>query len=371
MGALDGILVVAIEQAVAAPLCTQRLRDAGARVIKVERAEGDFARSYDHVVDGDSAYFLWLNRGKESIALDFRNAADAALLMSMLARADVFVQNLAPGAAERAGFGSAQLRDAFPSLITCDITGYHKDGPWRDRKAYDLLIQCEAGLAATTGTADSMARTGVSVADIAAGLNAAAAIMEALFERMRTGEGRGIGISLFDALAEWMTVPLLHFEHGGKAPRRTGLHHPSIAPYGAFACGDGRQVIVAVQNEREWASFCAIVLEQPAMKSDPRFCSNVQRVANRVALEEAMRSVLGGIGRDETVGRLKTAGVAWGDVSEMADLSRHPALRKTRVLGSNGPVSLPASPMDRNSDDAVAAMPAIDSHGAYIREEFA
>ncbi|WP_246524884.1 CaiB/BaiF CoA transferase family protein [Sphingobium phenoxybenzoativorans] len=371
MGALDGILVVAIEQAVAAPLCTQRLRDAGARVIKIERAEGDFARSYDHIVDGDSAYFLWLNRGKESIVLDFRQPADAALLQAMLARADIFVQNLAPGAAERAGFGSAQMRERHPKLITCDIMGYDGNSPWRDKKAYDLLIQCEAGLAATTGTAESMVRTGVSVADIAAGLNAASAIMEALFERTRTGKGRGISVALFDALAEWMTVPLLHFEHGGKAPRRTGLHHPSIAPYGAFACSDGHQIVVAVQNEREWSRFCATVMEQPELADDARFTTNAKRVENRAALEDKVGAVLSGIAREEAVKRLEAAGIGWADVNEIAGLSRHPALRRTPASGSAGPVSLPSSPVIRDEGRHALAMPALDSHGQNIRKEFA
>ncbi len=232
-GSLEGTLVVALEQAVAGPMCTVRLADAGARVVKVERATGDFARDYDHVVHGESAYFVWLNRGKESIALDFTTPDDSALLHRMIARADVFVQNLAPGAAERAGFASRELRHRHPRLITCDISGYGDTGPYRDMKAYDLLVQCESGLASITGAPEAPGRVGVSVADIACGMNAHAGIVEALYERTRTGTGKAIAVSLFDGLADWMTVPLLHLEYGGRAPVRAGINHPTIAPYGA------------------------------------------------------------------------------------------------------------------------------------------
>jgi CoA-transferase family III len=242
-GALQGVLVIALEHAVAAPFCSSRLADAGARVIKVERAEGDFARGYDHVVHGESAYFVWLNRGKESIVLDIKDPRDVSLLQRMAARADVFIQNLAAGAAERAGFGAAELRRKHPRLITCDISGYGDVGPYRDMKAYDLLIQCESGLASITGVPERPGRVGVSVADIACGMYAHAGILEALYHRERSGEGSAIAVSLFDCLADWMTVPLLHYEYGGKAPERVGLKHPSIAPYGAFATADGKQVV--------------------------------------------------------------------------------------------------------------------------------
>jgi len=233
-GRLKDVLVVSVEQAVAAPFATSRLADAGARVIKVERGEGDFARHYDTVVQGDCSWFVWLNRGKESIALDFKQPADAAVLHAMIARADVFVQNLAPGAMARAGFGSSMLRDRHPRLITCDISGYGEDGPYRDMKAYDLLVQCESGIVAMTGTADAPARVGVSICDIGAGLNAQAAILEALIMRERTGRGEGIALSLFDGMADWMNVARLHHVYGGQAPGRTGLDHALIAPYGAY-----------------------------------------------------------------------------------------------------------------------------------------
>ncbi len=289
MQALKGILVVAVEQAVAAPYCTSRLADAGARVIKIERPEGDFARQYDHVAHGESAYFVWLNRGKESIALDLKS--DAAILHRMIAQADVFVQNLAPGAAERAGFGSAMLRERHKRLITCDISGYGEDGPYRDMKAYDLLVQSETGLASITGAPESPGRVGVSVADIACGMYAHTAVLQALLERERTGVGSGLAVSLFDAIADWMTVPLLHQDYGGKAPTRVGLNHPSIAPYGKYPLGDGSEVVIAIQNEREWVIFCAEVLGQPSLASDPRFDNNSKRVANRPALDAAIDEV--------------------------------------------------------------------------------
>src|SRR5579875_3662815 len=243
---LDGLLVVALEQAVAAPYCSSRLADAGARVIKVERPEGDFARGYDRAARGQSSYFVWLNRGKESLALDIKDEADRALLHRILARADVFLQNLAPGAAARAGFDPAELVRRWPRLVACSITGYGESGPYRDMKAYDLLIQAETGLANLTGPPEAPGRVGVSVSDIAAGLNAYAAILEALYARERTGKGALLSLSLFDATAEWMAVPLLHYEYGGKAPERMGLKHPSIAPYGAFAAADGKEIVISI-----------------------------------------------------------------------------------------------------------------------------
>jgi itaconate CoA-transferase len=369
MGALAGVLVVSVEQAVAAPLCTQRLRDAGARVIKVERPEGDFARRYDAVVDGESAYFLWLNRGKESIALNLRDPEDRALLDALIARADVFVQNLAPGAAERSGFGSAELRRRHPRLITCAITGYGADTPYATRKAYDLLIQCETGLAATTGTEAAPGRTGASVADIAAGMNGATAVLEALYERERTGEGRAIAISLFDSLAEWMTVPLLHHDYGGKAPARVGLSHPSIAPYGAFACRDGRQVVLSVQNEREWARFCDDVLGEPALRDDPRFADNRARIAHRPALDAMVATIAARLDSGELVERLTEADIAWGMLNEVVDVSRHPALRRMAAIGPAGPVTLPANPLVGDGM-AAAGPPRLNAHGDMIRKEF-
>ncbi len=372
MGALDGILVVALEQAVAAPLCTQRLADAGARVIKIERAEGDFARGYDHVVHGESAYFVWLNRGKESLVLDIKQPGDAALLEAMLRKADVFVQNLAPGATARSGFGSADLRARHPRLITCDISGYGEDGPARDMKAYDFLIQCEAGLAAVTGTPDGPGRVGISVADIGCGMNAHAAILQALYERTTTGKGRGIAVSLFDGLADWMAVPLLHHDYGGKAPARVGLKHPSIAPYGAFGTGDGKTVVISIQNEREWRTLCAEVLDAADMAIDPRFTSNALRTANRTALDGAVAAIFATMTHADAVARLTAARVAFASVNEVADLSAHGQLRRVTADSPTGPVAVPA-PAIRWDGEAAASgpVPAIDSHGAAIRAEFA
>ena len=372
MGALDGILVVALEQAVAAPLATARLAEAGARVIKIERAEGDFARAYDHVVHGESAYFVWLNRGKQSVVLDIKQREDSALLERILSKADVFVQNLAPGAAARAGFGSTELRARYPRLITVDISGYGETGPARDMKAYDLLIQCETGLASVTGSAAEPGRVGVSAADIACGMNAHAAILEALIARGVTGEGRAIAVSLFDSIADWMTVPLLHFDYGGAAPKRVGLRHPSIAPYGAFTCADSKQIVIAIQNEREWARLCEVVLGDAAMARDPRFVSNSLRVTNRPELDTNIARVFGGIDAATAIARLRTAGVAFGAVNEVADLSRHAQLRRVRANTPTGAIDLPAQPVIIDGQSAVLAdVPALGASTARIRAEFA
>ncbi len=372
MGALDGILVVALEQAVAAPLATARLAEAGARVLKIERAEGDFARGYDHVVHGESAYFVWLNRGKESVVLDIKQPDDAALVERMLSRADIFIQNLAPGAAARAGFGSADLRVRYPRLITCDISGYGETGPARDMKAYDLLIQCESGLASITGSAAEPGRVGVSVADIACGMNAHAAILEALIARATTGEGRAIAVSLFDSVADWMTVPLLHYDYGGAAPKRVGLKHPSIAPYGAFSCADGRHVVIAVQNEREWVRLCEVVLADGGMARDPRFLSNASRVSNRPALDAEVARVFGGLDVETAITRLREAGVAYGAVNDVAGLSRHAQLRRVTAGTPTGTVDLPAFPaIFAGQPSALPDVPALGSSTARVRAEFA
>ncbi|HEX7968820.1 MAG TPA: CoA transferase, partial [Stellaceae bacterium] len=341
---LDGTLVVALEQAVAAPLCSSRLADAGARVIKIERPEGDFARGYDRAALGQSSYFVWLNRGKESIVLDIKDAADRELLHRMIARADVFLQNLAPGAAARAGFDPAELRRRHKRLIACSITGYGNSGPYRDMKAYDLLIQAESGLAHLSGPPEAPGRVGVSVSDIAAGLGAYAAILEALFARERSGEGAVLSISLFDATAEWMAVPFLHHEYGGKAPERLGLKHPSIAPYGAFAAADGKEIVIAIQNEREWQRFCAAILERPELAADPRFSDNNRRVANRAALDALIAEVFARAPRAALGQRLDAADIAFGNLNTVADFARHPPLRLLATPTPGGPVDVPAPP---------------------------
>ena len=369
---LDGILVVTLEQAVAAPFCTCRLADAGARVIKIERPEGDFARAYDHVAKGESAYFVWLNRGKESIVLDIKSPGDAALLARMLAKADVFVQNLIPGAAERAGFGSDELRRRHPRLITCDISGYGETGPYRDMKAYDLLVQCETGLASITGVPERPGRVGVSVADIACGMYAHAAVLQALYERERTGAGRGILISLFDSLADWMTVPLLHYDYGGKAPERVGLNHPSIAPYGAYALGDGHQVVLSIQNEREWKTFCDQVLEQPELATDPRFAANVLRVEHRSALNVEIDAVFRGLDRAEAIARLQKARIAFASLNDVADLSVHRQLRRIEVETPSGAINTAAPPIRwRDEEFHARPVPAVGHDTESLRREFA
>ncbi len=370
---LEGLLIVALEQAVAAPYCTAQLADAGARVIKIERPEGDFARGYDAVVHGESAYFVWLNRGKQSVRLDLSQPDDLALARRMIARADVFMQNLAPGAAGRLGLGSEALRAAHPRLVTCDISGYGEDGEWAERKAYDLLIQCESGLTSITGAPGEPGRVGVSAADIACGMNAHAAILQALFARERTGQGEGVAVSLFDGLADWMTVPLLHLEYGGQAPKQIGLSHASIAPYGAYRTGDGRATVLSIQNEREWRAFCAVVLEQPALADDPRLAGNPQRVAHREVLDAAIAAVFSRLSAKALTERLSRARIAYGAVNTVADLARHPRLRRIAVGSPSGPISMPAPPARYAGTPPPAgrASPALGEHDEAIRREFA
>ena len=369
-GVLEGVLVVALEQAVAAPLCSCRLADAGARVIKIERPEGDFARGYDRAAHGQSSYFVWLNRGKESLTLDIKNEADKALLHRLLAKADVFIQNLAPGAAARAGFDPEELRRLHPRLITCSITGYGESGDYGRMKAYDLLIQAETSLAWTTGVPEAAGRVGVSVSDIAAGLNAYAAILEALLAREKTGEGATLSIALFDATAEWMAVPLLHLDYGGKAPQRVGLAHPSIAPYGAFAAADGRSLVISIQNEREWVRFCAEILEQPELAADPRFADNTSRVANRPVLDALVAENFRRYDRDALARRLLDADIAFGRLNSVEDFSQHPQLRRLTVETPEGPVRVPAPASWPQGEEEAGRVPAIGAHDAAIRQEF-
>jgi crotonobetainyl-CoA:carnitine CoA-transferase CaiB-like acyl-CoA transferase len=369
--ALEGVSVVALEQAVAAPFCTMRLADAGARVIKIERAEGDFARGYDAVVRGESAYFVWLNRGKESITLDLKAECDVALLGRMVAQADIFVQNLAPGAAARLGFESAALRARYPRLITCDISGYGEQGQWRDMKAYDLLVQCEAGLASVTGTSEAPGRVGVSAADICCGMNAHAAILEALYHRQRTGGGAGIATSLFDGLADWMTVPLLHYEFTGQAPARVGISHPSIAPYGNYRTRDSIDLVIAVQNEREWRRLCDIVLAAPELAEDPRFSSNVARCAHRPALDEVIRDTFLRLASADLRARLSAAKIAFGRVNAVADFATHPQLRRVSISAAGGSVSVPAPPCQWAGEGfEPRAVPGLNAQGRALRDEF-
>jgi len=369
---LDGVLVVSLEQAVAAPFCSSRLADAGARVIKIERAEGDFARGYDSAVEGLSAYFVWLNRGKESVVVDIKNADDNAMLHRMLEKADVFIQNLAPGAAARAGLDSTELRAKYPRLITCDISGYGEDGPYRDMKAYDFLIQCETGLAAITGGPEEPSRVGVSLCDIAAGMYAVQGITQALLQREKTGQGTGLQVSLFDALSDWMSVPLLLQEHTGKSPARVGLNHPGIAPYGAYNTKDNRPVVISIQNQREWHNLCAEVLGDPDIATRPEFATNVDRVANRPQLDEVVNAVFSQHTREEISTKLKAAKIAYGALNTVEDFAAHPQLRRQTVGSEAGDLSIVASPIRISNEAApVKPIPTIGQHSDTLRKEFA
>ncbi|ABQ31769.1 MULTISPECIES: CaiB/BaiF CoA-transferase family protein [Acidiphilium] len=367
---LAGLLVVAIEQAVAAPFCTSRLADAGARVIKIERPEGDFARFYDEATPAGSSYFAWLNRGKESVALDLRQPAAVNQLAALIARADVLVQNLKPGALDRLGLPVETLRRRHPRLICCSITGYGDDGPLADRKAYDLLIQAESGLASITGGPGEPARVGISVVDISTGATAHAAILEALIARGRTGEGADIRISMFDVMADWLAVPLLNTE-AGNPPRRVGLAHPSIAPYGVFAAKDGRQLLISIQSEREWRVFCRDVLLMPDMPQDPRFADNVARVRHRHDTDAAVGAVFAALPAAALIARLTEAGIAFAELNDMAALVRHPHLRRIAVGSAAGPVSLPApAPILRGAARDYGPIPAIGEHTETVLAEF-
>lgn len=368
---LYGKLVIALEQAVAGPFCTVRLADAGARVIKIERADGDFARGYDDVVSGESAYFVWLNRGKESVCLDIKNESDKILLHNMLSEADIFVQNLAPGAAARAGFESARLRDENPRLITVDITGYGESGPYRDMKAYDLLVQCESGLASVTGSPVEPGRVGISICDIACGMYAHAAILQALLQREQTGRGQGLSVSLFDAMADWMTVPLMHQLGTGNTPPRVGLNHPSIAPYGAYTTADGSQVVIAVQSNREWINFCKYVLQKPELGDNKRYATNSDRCKSRAALDREIKRVFSALKKEKVIGRLKKGNIAYGSVNSILDLASHPQLRHASVALPDGEAQIVAAPVKSTEGPAsFGAVPSLGEHSDEITKEF-
>jgi crotonobetainyl-CoA:carnitine CoA-transferase CaiB-like acyl-CoA transferase len=367
---LDGVLVVSLEQAVAAPLATCRMADAGARVIKIERPEGDFARDYDRAGGSVSSYFAWLNRGKQSLVLDLKQPADLALMRKLLAKADVFVQNLAPGAVDRLGLGAEALRAERPELITCDISSYGPDGPYALRKGYDLLIQAESGLASVTGSADAPGRIGVSVCDIATGMNAYAGVLEALIARGRTGVGASLHVSLFDAAAEWMATTLINYEASGRIPERIGLHHVGIAPYGVYAAGDGTAVLIAIQNEREWASFCRNVLGAEAIATDPRFADNPSRVRNRGELNLLIDACFSRHDRPALSELLQGAQIAFAGVNTVADLAGHPHLRRIAVETPGKTLSMPAPPVRTGSPLEPGPTPSLGEHSLSIRREF-
>jgi len=372
---LDGITVVTLEHAVAAPFATRQLADLGARVIKVERpGEGDFARRYDTRVKGQASYFVWINRGKESLTLDVKHPQAAAVLAKLLARADVLVQNLAPGAAARLGLSAQALRPAHPKLIVCDISGYGSDGPYRDKKAYDLLIQAEAGLLSVTGTPDQVARVGISVADISAGMHAYSAVLAALLQRGRTGHGSHIEISMLESLAEWMGNPLYYGFDGQPQAERSGASHPSIYPYGPFIAGDGRTVLFGLQNEREWVAFCAKVLQRPEIATDARFDTNAKRSANRAELKALIEELLRPLDAAQVISRLDAAQIGNAAVNRIADVWAHPQLaargRWVEVQTPSGPIPALKPAADSDSfEPAMGAVPAIGQHSDAILRE--
>jgi itaconate CoA-transferase len=379
MRALEGITVVALEHAIAAPFCTRQLADLGARVIKIERpGSGDFARGYDTRVRGLSSHFVWTNRGKESLALDLKHAEAPAILARLLARADVLVQNLAPGAAARLGLSFDDLHRNQPRLVVCDISGYGDDplrpGPYRDKKAYDLLIQSESGFLSVTGTADEPAKAGCSIADIAAGMYAYSGILAALLERGRTGQGKRIDVSMLESMAEWMSYPLYYACDGAAPPPRAGAAHATIYPYGPFPAGDGKTVMLGLQNEREWQVFCERVLEQPGLAGDPRFASNAARTAARATLREIIVAAFATLTSEQVVARLDAAQIANAAVNTMADVWAHPQLRARRrwveVETPVGPVPALLPPGLRDASEArMDAVPALGEHSAALLAE--
>lgn len=372
---LDGITVISLEHAVAAPFCTRQLADLGARVIKVERpGSGDFARGYDQRVKGQSSHFTWINRSKESLALDVKQPQAKAALLQLLKTADVLVQNLAPGAAARMGLSYEALKAHNPKLIVCDISGYGADGPYRDKKAYDLLIQSEAGFLSVTGTPETPSKSGISVADIAAGMYAYTNILSALLLRGKTGEGSHIDVSMLEAMGEWMGYPMYYAFDGAPPPPRTGASHASIYPYGPFVAGDGKTVMLGLQNEREWKAFCDAVLQRPEVATDARFDSNGQRNAHRDALQALILQEFSTLSAAQVVERLDQAGIANARVNDMADLWAHPQLAaRQRWSEVDSPVGrIPALlPPGVNSafDYRMDAVPAVGQHNAAILAE--
>src|SRR6201986_3323747 len=338
---LEGITVIAVEQAVAAPFCSSRLADAGAHVIKVERPEGDFARGYDAAAKGQSSDFVWLNRGKDSEVIDLASTEGRGRLEELIAGADVLIQNLKPGSMDKLGFSLARLTKDYPALICCTISGYGDDGPYADRKAYDLLIQAESGLASITGGPEGPSRVGVSIVDVATGATAPASILEALIGRGKTGKGADIRISMFDVMADWLAVPLLNAE-AGHPPKRMGLAHPSIAPYGVFRSKDGKDILISIQSEREWKKLCAEVLDQPKLPDDPRLANMVERVRNRPLTDGIVGARFVKLTRDDPIKRLGDADIAFAEVNTLADLAVHPHLRRLEIETPKGVVSYPA-----------------------------
>jgi itaconate CoA-transferase len=371
MRPLTGTLVLSLDQAVAAPMTSRRLADAGARVIKLERPEGDFARHYDGLAHGECTHFAWLNRGKESVVADLGKSDDKRLFEAILAKADVLVQNLKPGAPAKLGYPMETLRKRHPRLICCSISGYGDDGPYRDRKAYDLLIQAESGLASVTGGPEAPARVGVSVVDVCTGMNAYEAILEALIARGRTGQGADIRVSMFDSMMEWMAVPILSTEYGAP-PKRIGLSHTALAPYGVFQTADNVPILISIQNDREWVVFCTKVLEQPELGRDARFADNSARVANRSETDALTQRCFGAHDVVSLSRRLEEAEIAFARVNDIEAILRHPHLRRLTIGSPSGPIALPSPPARwmGEPEAAFGPLPALGEHTARARREF-
>ena len=370
------MLVVTVEQAVAAPYTSCRLADAGARVIKIERPEGDFARNYDSNALGNSAYFVWLNRGKESVCLDLKNTKDITLLKNIISKADILIQNLAPGAFERLGLDLKKLRKEYPRLITCSISGFGDEGPYKNQKAYDMLIQAETGVIDITGhpdkdNFDGRAKVGPSVCDISAGMTAYQAILQALIQRGISGQGRHISVSMFNSLADWMNPFYLGYVYNNKVPKRNGMTHPIIVPYGAYDCKDGLTILIAIQNDREWIKLCKVVLGDEAIAFDDRFKTNSDRVANRELTEKMIQDKFITFEREELISKLEEASVAYGRISDMEQLKKHPQNNFLEIETKNGLVKvLGPGAIHDNHIPKVNKMPELDEHGTKIRAEF-
>ena len=368
---LDGIQVITLEQAVAAPYASGKLAQAGARVIKIEREEGDFARRYDSDVNGLSAYFVWLNHGKESVCLNIKDAEDLLILKNIISKSDIFIQNLMPGATNRLGISSKSLREKYPSLITCDISGYGQNGPYSKMKAYDLLIQAESGLANINGSSQEPGRVGVSVCDIAAGMTAFQAILQALIGRNKTGLGRGIEVSLFHSLADWMNVPYLQTVYGKRKVKRAGLHHATIAPYGVYKCKQDELILISIQNEREWSSLCSLVLEKADLIKNDNFSNNSNRVINRNMLDQIINDMFGSMLRKDIIKRLQDADIAYGQLSTIEDLNKHPQSNFISVQTSEGEISLLSPGAVINGEEVTfGKVPFLGEHTDKIKNEY-
>ena len=366
---LNGLSVVSLEQAVSAPYCGMLLADAGARVIKIERPEGDFARDYDTGANGESAIFAWLNRGKQSICLDLNSKKDYAVLVNMLAQVDIFISNLAPGALDRKGLSAVTIRKLNPKIINCSISGYCLKGPLKKRKAYDFLVQGEVGLCSVTGTAENPARVGISITDIATGLTAFSAILRALIQRSINGSGVDIDLSMFDVMAEWMNMPLLGHRYMGGAPERTGLSHSFVAPYGAFKTKDKKNILLSIQNNREWESFCVSVLKSVELVSNQKFKTNIERYKNKIELEKIISDIFIQHNKKSLINNLRAASIAYANLNSVEDLSEHIIIKNKKINYGSMIVSVADLPIS-NNQNVLSKAPSLNENEESIRNEF-